>query len=48
MHRQLGDPSIVEAFLPEQIGRKERLERIGEAVDWSRIGKVQPSALCGP
>ena len=40
MHRKVGQQSMAEAFLPEQVGRNERLERIGEAVDWDRIGKI--------
>jgi len=35
MHRKMGNQSMIEAFLPEQVGRNERLERIDEVVDWN-------------
>lgn len=38
MHREIGKESFLEAFLPEGIGRNESLERIGEVVDWERLG----------
>jgi hypothetical protein len=31
---------MIEAFLPEQVGRNERLERIDEVVDWNEIAKL--------
>ena len=40
MHRKMGNQSMIEAFLPEQVGRNERLERIDEVVDWNEIGKL--------
>ena len=30
MHRQMGQPSLVDALLPGTLGRNERLERIGQ------------------
>ena len=36
MHRKVGQQSMAEAFLPEQVGRNERLERIGEG---GRLGQ---------
>ena len=38
MHREIGKESFLEAFLPEGIGRNDSLERIGEVVDWERLG----------
>ena len=37
MHREIGNPSLIEGFLPEGIGRNESLERIDRAVDWDRL-----------
>ena len=37
MHRQMGRPSLAESLLPQGLGRNERLERIGEEVDWERF-----------
>lgn len=37
MHRQMGQPSLAESLLPQTLGRNERLERIGEEVDWERF-----------
>ena len=37
MHRQMGQPSLAESLLPRTLGRNERLERIGEEVDWERF-----------
>ncbi len=48
MHRKVGQQSMAEAFLPEQVGRNERLERIGEAVDWDRIGKIVDEVYSAP
>lgn len=48
MHREVGQQSIVEAFLPERVGRNERLERIGQAVDWERIGKLVEEVYSSP
>ena len=38
MHREIGKESFLEAFLPEGIGRNESLDRIGDVVDWERLG----------
>ena len=40
MHRQIGQPSLAETLLPETLGRNERLERIGEEVDWERFAML--------
>ncbi len=40
MHREMGRPSLLEQWLPEKLGRNERLERIDEVVDWERLGAV--------
>ena len=37
MHRQMGQTSLAESLLPQSLGRNERLERIGEEVDWERF-----------
>ena len=37
MHRQMGQPSLVETMLPQTLGRNQRLERIDEEVDWERF-----------
>jgi IS5 family transposase len=40
MHRKMGNESMIEAFLPQQVGRNERLERIDEVVDWNEMAKL--------
>ena len=40
MHRQIGQPSLAETLLPETLGRNERLERIGEEVNWERFAML--------
>ena len=37
MHRQMGQPSLAESLLPRTLGRNERLEQIGEEIDWERF-----------
>ena len=32
MHREMGQPSLVESLLPEKLGQNRRLERIHQAV----------------
>ena len=33
MHREMGQPSLVESLLPEKLGQNRRLERIHQAVE---------------
>ena len=40
MHRQMGQPSLAESLLPQTLGRNERLERIGDEVDWERFAAL--------
>ena len=40
MHREMGQPSLAESLLPETLGHNERLERIAEAFDWDRFGRL--------
>lgn len=40
MHRELGQPSFVEAWLPEHLGQNQRLERIAALVDWPRLEQL--------
>lgn len=40
MHRHMGQPALVESLLPKTLGRNERLERIGDEVDWERFGAL--------
>ena len=40
MHRDMGQPSLAESLLPETLGHNERLERIAEAFDWDRFGRL--------
>lgn len=40
MHRQLGQPSLAESLLSQTLGRNERLERIGDEVDWERFAAL--------
>ena len=40
MHREMGQPSLVESLLPQTLGRNERLERIDTMIDWERLGQL--------
>ena len=48
MHRELGQPSLVEAWLPEKLGQNRRLERTAELVDWSRLGQLVAGIYAAP
>ena len=45
MHRETGQPSLVESLLPEKLGENQRLERIHQAVNWVRIGKLAAQVM---
>ena len=40
MHRQVGDASFMDAWLPPQVGRTARLDQLHEVVDWDRLAEV--------
>lgn len=40
MHRQMGQPFLAELLLSQTLGRNERLERIGDEVDWERFASL--------
>ena len=40
MHREIGQPSLAESLLSQTLGRNQRLERIGDAVDWDRFASL--------
>ncbi len=40
MHREMGQPSLVEGLLPKKPGQNHRLGRVHQAVDRVRIGKL--------
>ena len=40
MHRDMGQSSLAESLLPETLGNNERLERIDDAVEWGRFGRL--------
>ena len=48
MHREMGQPSLVESLLPEKPGQNQRLERVHQAVDWVRIGKLAAQVYDAP
>ena len=41
MHRQMEHPPLAESLLPQTLGRNERLERIGEEIDWERFALLE-------
>ena len=45
MHREMGQPSLVESLLPEKLGQNQCLERVHQAVDWVRIGKLAAQVM---
>ena len=48
MHRQIGERSLVEAWLPEGLGRDERLERIAELVEWDELAALVEEIYSSP
>ena len=48
MHREMGQPSLVESLLPEKLGQNQRLERIHQAVDWGRLSKLAAQVYGAP
>ena len=48
MPRDMGQPSAVEAVLPPNLGRNQRLDRIAAAVDWARRGQVVCEGYAAP
>ena len=48
MHRELGRPSLVEAWLPGKLGQNRRLERIAELVDWARLEQLVAGIYAAP
>ena len=40
MHRQMGQRTLVEGWLPERLGRNRRLDGVNEVVDWSRFERL--------
>ena len=45
MHREMGQPSLVESLLPEKLGGNQRLERVHQTVNWVRIGKLAAQVM---
>ena len=48
MHRELGERSLVAAWLPEELGRDERLERITALVDWEPLAALVAEIYSSP
>ena len=48
MHRDMGRPSFAEAMVSETLGHNQRLERIDDAVDWERLGRVVAGVHAAP
>lgn len=48
MHRDMGRPSFAEAMVSETLGHNQRLERIDDAVDWDRLGRVVAGVHAAP
>ena len=48
MHRQVGDASFVDAWLPPQVGRNARLDQLHEVVDWDRLAAVVRDIYAAP
>ncbi len=48
MHREMGQPSLVESLLPEKLGQNQRLDRIHQAVDWDRLRNLAAQVYGAP
>ncbi len=40
MHLEASDPSFIDAFLPSNAGRNDRLDRIDRLIDWPRVAAI--------
>ena len=45
MHREMGQPYLVESLQPGKLGKNQRLERIHQSVDWVRVGKLAAQVM---
>ncbi len=48
MHRTLGQPGLVESWLPETLGQNARLEAISRAVDWEPFAQAVAGVYAAP
>ena len=48
MHRQMGQPSLVESLLPGTLGRNDRLERIGREIEWDGFDALVAGVYSAP
>ena len=48
MHRQMGQPSLLDSLLPGTIGRNERLERIGREIEWDGFDALVAGVYSAP
>ena len=48
MHRQMGQPSLLDSLLPGTLGRNERLERIGREIEWDGFDALVAGVYSAP
>lgn len=48
MHRPMGNTSLMDALLPEKVGRNARLEQLDTVLDWDRLAAVVADLYAAP
>ena len=48
MHLEASDPSFIDAFLPSNAGRNDRLDRIDRLIDWPKVAALLDDVHAAP
>ncbi len=48
MHLEASDPSFIDAFLPSNAGRNDRLDRIDRLIDWPKVAAILDGVHAAP
>ena len=48
MHRPMGNASLMDALLPDKVGRNARLEQLDTVLDWDRLAAVVEDIYAAP
>ena len=48
MHLEASDPTFIDAFLPSNAGRNDRLDRIDRLIDWPKVAAILDDVHAAP
>ena len=48
MHLEASDPTFLDAFLPSNAGRNDRLDRIDRLIDWPKVAALLDDVYAAP